>query len=51
MIAYKIRGNRIVEQLKDDDRAAINGYSFNNNDIIYVYEEISFVRSLMIGFF
>ncbi len=36
MIAYKIRGNRTVEHLKDDDRATSTGYSWNNSDIIYV---------------
>ncbi len=36
MIAFKIRGNRNVEHLKDDDRAASTSYSWNNSDIIYV---------------
>ncbi len=36
MIAYKIRGNRTVDLLKDDDRATATGYSWNNSDIIYV---------------
>lgn len=36
MIAYKIRGNRTVEHLKDDDRVTPSGYSYNNNDLIYV---------------
>jgi hypothetical protein len=38
MIAYKIRGNRTVEHLKDDDRVAStsSSYSWNNSDIIYM---------------
>ncbi|CAF3371200.1 unnamed protein product [Rotaria sp. Silwood2] len=38
MIAYKIRGNRPVDHLKNDDRLTSTGYSWNNNDIIYVTE-------------
>ncbi|CAF1282003.1 unnamed protein product [Rotaria sordida] len=41
MIAYKIRGNRIVDHLKNDDRLTSTGYSWNNNDIIYVTETIT----------
>lgn len=36
MMTYKIRGNRSVEHLKDDERATTSGYSFNTSDIIYV---------------
>jgi hypothetical protein len=36
MLAYKIRGNRTVEHLKNDDRATSSNYSWNNNDIIYM---------------
>lgn len=36
MLAYKMRSNRIVEHLKDDDRLSSTGYAWNNNDIIYV---------------
>ena len=30
MIAYKIRSNRTVEYLKDDDRVTSSSYSWNN---------------------
>lgn len=38
MLAYKIRGNRTVEHLKDDDRATSNNASWNNTDLLYVTE-------------
>ncbi|CAF3581966.1 unnamed protein product [Rotaria sp. Silwood1] len=41
MIAYKIRGNRIVDHLKNDDRLISTGYSWNNNEIIYVTETLT----------
>ncbi|CAF1633950.1 unnamed protein product [Adineta ricciae] len=42
MIAYKIRANRSVEHLKDDDRPTSTGYSCNNNsDIIHITETLT----------
>ena len=36
MIAYRLRGNRTVEFVKDDERASFSGHAYNNNDIIYM---------------
>ncbi|UJR15384.1 hypothetical protein I4U23_002332 [Adineta vaga] len=42
MIAFKIRGNRNVEHLKDGDRPTSTGYSCNNNsDIIHITETLT----------
>ncbi|CAF0984223.1 unnamed protein product [Adineta steineri] len=41
MLAYKLRSNRNVEHLKDDDRPTSAGYTWNNNDIIYITETLT----------
>ncbi|CAF1580390.1 unnamed protein product [Rotaria magnacalcarata] len=41
MTAYRIRNNRVVDHLKDNDRLTSTGYSWNNNDIIYITETLT----------